>query len=196
MIMKTITGCTTKFLKVITIYMQTFTTLLQSNSSLKWNASTLCNQAKHRFPGLYDVQRHNMTCITIHSLYSMPDLCDWSSTKFVPNMTAYSHLCACLGILSTMHQQEYFWHRPLRAQSANEIWFTVLTFPDHLTVFNRTACSFWTETSWHNPSTYDSTWTIRWPTKALLSKYQHIPTVMTLRYFTCHSHNNLPCGQL
>jgi len=74
------------------------------------------------------------------------------------------------------------WHWPLKALSVNEIWFTVRIFLDHLTVFNRTACFFWTQTSWHNPSTYDSTRTIRRPTKALLSKYQHIPTAMTLKY--------------
>ena len=75
------------------------------------------------------------------------------------------------------------WQWPLTALSVNETWFTVRTFPEHLTIFNRSACSFWTQTSWHNASTYDCTRTIRRPTKARLSKYQHIPTAMSLRYF-------------
>jgi len=180
----TITGTTTKFLKVI-ITCKTFTTLLQSNSSLKWNASTLCYQAKHRFPGLYDIQMHNLTCITINSLYSMPDLRDWSSTSSYHTWLLV-HICVHVWGFSppcTNQNMRPTWHWPLRALSANEIWFTVRTFPDHLTVFNRTACSFWTQKSWHNPSTYDSARTIRRPTKARLSKYQHIPTAMTLRYF-------------
>lgn len=120
----------------------------------------MCNQAKHRFPGLYDVQRHNLTCIKINSLYTMPDLhgaapssCyTWLLTHFCVQVWGYSPPCTKQNIWPT-------WHWPLRALSVNELWFTVRTFPEHLTIFNRSACSFWTQTSWHNPLTYDSTWT-------------------------------------